>query len=269
MNRPLALTALVSVLAILPRPALPDTVRLKSGRVHSNVKTIPRGKYQFLISKNGQVQRVKTADIERLEVRPVRWESGMQPGQVQSFIEQRIQLFEQQLQKDLRKNIRAEIRAEQKRKAAAAATQRQTRFARTWRSLVWPGWGQYYSGRENLAYVQGGAFAFGLLGYLHHWQRYSKAREAYVDPTLPIVLSLFGGVNGAAATLLEFEQRRRTMERERAHAQNFLLLSGTIAAWSVVEAYYSVGASGGDTQAGLRVDSEGALVAILRFRVTF
>ncbi len=243
-----------------------DTVRLKSGRTYQNVKTVPRGPHQFIITESGDVIRVNNTDIGSLQVHPVRWTRGVPADRLQSLVEEKVRAMKAQMEKELRHDIRREIRAEREAARKTALERERARFARTWRSALVPGWGQYHDGRSGTALLQGSLYAFFLLNFVLAQQSYAEAHRTYADPILPAVLAAAGGTNGILANLFLQEKRSRALNRGRNNTIRYLSLTGGVLAWSVLDAYYAK--SDAAPELAVSFGAQG-LEAMFQFRVHF
>ena len=147
------------------------------------------------------------------------------------------------------------------------------RFDAFLRSMVLPGWGQYYQGRTGAAFGLGGAFVAGLGASYYMDQRYNIARSAYEDKadtfflTSPLVLSALGSSISSPTTLAplgfvlatDTSNARRTMEDAGRWANNTRTLLVGLYLWNLVDVLVfhptqeqSVGVTVGPQAVGVR-----------------
>jgi hypothetical protein len=184
---------------------------------------------------------------------------------------------ERQKQESLEEERRKEeARRQAEAREAQEAAHRSSgphRFEAFFRSMLLPGWGQFYQGRTSAAYGFGGAFLGGLgVAYITD-RRYYTRRAAYEDKadqffyTSPLVLSSLGSSISSPTTLAPLglliagdtvDARNRMQNAGRWANRARTLLLG-LYVWNLVDVLVfhptpteSVGVSLGPDQVGFR-----------------
>lgn len=205
----------VSVLAccalVLTAGLAADTVIMKDGRsIEGQITTQNRNEIQ--IRTTSGIQRLAKADVRRVIFS--RRETP-QDDAVRKAREER-ERAEQKARLEAEKAAQAEREAEAARAAEAAAAERarqeelrsRPRFNAIWRSVVLPGWGQYYQGRSGAAIGFGGGFAAALGLFAYSAQQSGAAQAAYESAASDLNFSVVL-IGAAGLPLIDEEQTLR------------------------------------------------------------
>ncbi len=214
-----------------------DTLVLKNGRTYRNVKSVNRGDRLFIVFSNGRTRGFPRSAVKSLTLRKVSWKRGMSAGRVRSLVDEAVRnSVRDEVKKAFAEKKREdEIRARESEKArrineSKAQAARERRNNALWRSALLPGWGQFYSGRENRAYIFGSAALVSFAYYLNQHSTFTTAQRDYDDSGLPAGLLSITGVGGPA-NFIYFEDRKAVLNRaETAVNRAFFLMA---ALWSL------------------------------------
>ncbi len=193
-----------------------------------NVRVQTAGSSQ-LISKSDIARISYDAEEERL------WLEGQEREKRERAEMERLRAEAEQM--------RAEsLRREQELKAREEQLgEYQTRLAGAWwRSLLWPGWGQYYRGETVKGALVAGAAGLMLIQLYRADQDYRNASAAFDEASVLSLASAAGGNAGGIAGAYAFANEARNTKQTAAARGNLML--GLFAAWyvyNVIDAYFA------------------------------
>lgn len=289
----IARLGLIFIVLLLPASLLAETVFLKNGsRVVG--KIVGQSRTTVTISSNGRRRVIKKVDIRRIsydtgnnQAAEAERRRRQAEAERKRKAEEAARKAEEEAARKAAEREAADKIAEQEAANKAAEERRREQEAREaayksggpyrldafLRSMVLPGWGQYYQGRTGAAYSLGGAFAAGLGASYYFTRQHTIARSDYQAKadtffyTSPLVLSALGSSISSPTTLAplglvladDTANARKRMENAGRIANNARGALLAIYLWNLTDVLIfhpskneSLGLSVGNGQVGVR-----------------
>lgn len=176
-----------------------DTVYLKNGATIEG-KIVGQSRKNVRIKTDKGLKVIPKSNIRRLRFGKVIDPNKQKEAELKKKqeAERKRQEAEQKKLDELDKQREAERKRTEKDNQVTEDVRGPVLWQAILRSSILPGWGQYYQGRENMAWIVGGSFGGALAGAAYFDYRYRRDRIAYDDNvdtflfTSPLVLSSVG-----------------------------------------------------------------------------
>lgn len=234
---------------LLTQVVAADSIELKSGGRHHDVlvQEVPGG---YLVRfENGRTLSVTSANVRKIVLAPRTWKRAIVHKNVRSV---RTQGVGAQAAQPTSGNESLKPKAKQAAGSPIAKTTDRPGHARSdtakndsqgqfldgavWRSLLLPGWGQWYQGKDQKAVLFFGASTVLLYGYWSERGAFLAAQEKHNDPLPMSAVALAApGATGLGVAYLYLEDRKaETRQHARRGNQLLVLLAGAWA-WNVAD----------------------------------
>ncbi len=230
------------------RGELADTVILKNGKVFTNVKTFPQGGVHIVRFQNGQSMSVPNATIKIVRIQGVSWTIRPPVQQAVALVAHKRQPREQAPARVVPPFVPLErqILPTQPDQKAEAIVEQEWQMGPVTRSLLVPGWGQWWMGYRTRAAI---IVAMGVpivQAYWVHRSEHTEAQSLYSETLTPYLLAQpENSPWGVVAYYSVFNFRRSTLlgKENETNAAVYALLG--LWALQALDAYYVHTADGG------------------------
>lgn len=199
-RKPFLRAVLTGAILLFAGALAADTIQLKNGQA-LNGKIVGQTRTTVRINVGGEVRTVQKSDISRISYGPTAADAEQKRAeearrqrlrQEQALSEENKRIMEEEWERldaerkaieEERRKLQQEWEMLREKGAVGGAAKPETPASRLrgaiFRSLIAPGWGQYYQGRTTTGYVYGGS-ALALAGIAAATEaHYQSAREDY------------------------------------------------------------------------------------------
>lgn len=214
LNSPVMNKIILAIFIFMNVSLLADTVKLKNGKVYSNVKAYPGKGMHRLQFSNGQRLYIKNEKIAKVRIKPVRW-----PKRIKIIAKKIVH------NKAIEEN------------ALPPGLSDQYDLGPVWKSAILPGWGQYMLGHSKRGMIISGATLLVFNQYWSNRKQHTRAQEEFSEQITPVVFTSSFGTNGYLAFLIISEQEKAVLLQKEQDTNNMFGILSLIWSWNVIDAF--------------------------------